>query len=548
MATKITDEELLESVEAYHVAGDNQSRAAEYLGLASNTVSDRLREARIRGLMIDKRGTPEGLVAIERALPKRGVKRYLLTSAQTHTKLYTPFWKNLMALKEHYNAELLVSTFNYYKDARGQNRQAKRRNLEAEVPESMVPAELVPYLCNDRVDLAPKLSFCGELQILPTARRPLSGFESYTYRKSTIVPHTTIALNTVGAAQGEGVKLLMTTGTVTQRNYIQRREGFRGEHFHAYGALLVEVDTDGSWWPRHVLQGDDGSLCDLNLTFRNGRLTNSHSRVADIMWGDVHGVKVDPIVANASWVMPGNLLDTLRPYTTHVHDLLNFGPSHHVRKDPFEVFRNYVHANRSSLATELLGTAQVLLAMTRKWMQTVVVNSNHDRHQERFLKEVDWRDDMENAEYILKWTARCLEAIRKGDKEFNLLRETITDTWAGSKLSAGNIRFLGEDESDFILKGALDGGIQAGVHGDRGVDGAQGTPAGFAKAARKMNIADKHKVYIIDHAYGGGVCQLNLGYNKGMSSWVVGHIVTYLNGQRTIALVWKGKCHAAQPV
>lgn len=542
MAQRITDEELLETVEAYHVAGDNQARAAEVLGVAQNTVSDRLKEARFRGLLIDKRGTPEGLRAIHRDLPKRGVKRYLLTSAQTHTKLFMPFWKNLLAMKDHYHAELLVSTFKYNKDAMGQDRQAKRRDLEAELPESMVPAELVPYLCNDRISLAPKLAFCGELQILPTARRPLSGFETYTYRQSTIVPHTAIALNSVGANKGEGVKLLMTTGAVTQKNYIKRREGFRGEHFHTYGALLVEVDSEGNWWPRHVLQGDDGSLCDLNLTFRGGKLTNDHSRVADIMWGDVHAAKIDAVVANASWAAPGNMLDELRPYTTHAHDLLDFTPnSHHTLRDPFERYRNYMHADRSNLGTELRQTANVLYAMSRKWMQTVVVNSNHERQMERWLKEVDWRRDPENAEAILEWTRLCLRAIRLKEP-FNLLAEAMKSTAMG--LKAHNVRYLAEDESDFILKRELDGGIQAGVHGDRGVNGAQGTPAGFAKMARKMNIADKHTVQIVDHVYVGGVCQLDLGYNKGASAWTTAHIVTYPNGQRAIVLIWKGRWRA----
>lgn len=544
MAEAITEEQIVETVEAYHAAGNNAAKAARTLGIGPSTMSKRLSVLTSKGLIRERDGRLEALVTEPWIRPAKGkVLRYLLTSAQNHTLLHLDFWKNLQAMAVYYDATLMVSTFKYNKDAFANNVLGKKRLRMSELPDNVdYDPELVPYISNDRVDLAPRLTWCGELNILPTARRPLTGMENYTYRKSTIIPHTTIAMKSIGSVKGEGVKLLYTTGACTQRNYIQRKEGFRAEHFHAYAALLVEVDHDGNWWCRQVEQGADGTLCDLNLVFRGGRIAREAARVTCITWGDIHATKIDAAVATAGWEGAGSMLDTLKPYSQHVHDLLDFTPtSHHTRKDPFENYRAYMRNDRRSVARELMSTGQVASALIRKWCRTVVVNSNHDRHLERYLKEIDWRDDAENAELVLRLTERCLRAIRLDDRSFNLVEYAIKQ---GCALNLDGIDWLAEDESDVILK-QLDGGIECGLHGDRGVNGSRGTPSGLAKMGRKVNMADKHSAEIVDLVYVAGVSGLlDMGYNKGPSSWTHAHIVTYNNGCRAIVSVWKGRWRA----
>jgi hypothetical protein len=68
---------------------------------------------------------------------------------------------------------------------------------------------------------------------------------------------------------------------------------------------------------------------------------------------------------------------------------------------------------------------------------------------------------------------------------------------------------------------------------------------GIAKAARKINMADKHTAEIVDHVYVAGVSgKLDMRYNKGLSSWTHAHIVTYNNGCRTIVSVYDGRWRA----
>jgi hypothetical protein len=275
--------------------------------------------------------------------------------------------------------------------------------------------------------------------------------------------------------------------------------------------------------------------------FKGGKLIKSNARVANICWGDVHGSKGDEESYQANWGERG-MLDTLRPYSQHVHDLIDCGPfGHHTVKDHFESYRAYMRNDRRSIATELRTTAAVATRFQREWCRTVVVNSNHDRHLTGALRDTDWRKDPENAETLLYLTAKVLRAIRLDDREFNLLETSLKEF---SAVPLDNIEFLPEDKSDVILRN-VDGGIECGLHGDRGVNGAKGTPQGMTKLARKINMADKHAIEIVDGVYVAGVSgKLDMGYNKGASSWTHGNTVTYNNACRAIISVYQGEWRA----
>lgn len=541
---KLSEQTLLESVRAYREVG-NQRGACKLLGISQPQMNARLKEARKRGLFRDHDGSVEPLQAKEMDLPRKGkVTSYILTCVQNWTKLH-PSWADLLALAEHDESRILVSTFKYNKDALGQRANAKYDSREQEL-QIEYPAEVLPFICDERLDIAPNLTFCGELNILPTADDPLTGLESYTHRRSTVVPHPKLALQSVPTMPGEGVKLMYTTGCMTMRNYIKRKVGYKAESFHNYGALLVEVDSEGSWWCRQLTVGPDGAIHDLNRRVKNGKVEyddGDKGFVVDICFGDAHIDKSDEEVARASWSKDSrSMLEVLHPKTTHVHDLLDMGGrSHHLRRDPHEVFRSFVHG-KWELTQELRTTAYGLWHdIARPWCETVVVNSNHDRHLNIFLKEVDWRDDPTNAIAILKLNTFVLEAIRD-NRKVNLLEHALGLFRAAE--SNGPVRFLAEDESDIILPN-IDGGIEAGLHGDRGANGAKGTITGFAKLDRKVNGADKHTAAIMNHAFFAGTsAKLDMGFNKGLTSWTHAHVVTYRNGTRAIVSIWKGKWRA----
>ena len=83
--------------------------------------------------------------------------------------------------------------------------------------------------------------------------------------------------------------------------------------------------------------------------------------------------------------------------------------------------------------------------------------------------------------------------------------------------------------------------IEAGVHGHLGPNGARGSPTNL-RTIGKANTAHTHSAGIIDGIYTAGVYgSLDMGYNKGPSSWSHSLIVTYLNGKRAILTIKNGK-------
>ena len=155
---------------------------------------------------------------------------------------------------------------------------------------------------------------------------------------------------------------------------------------------------------------------------------------------------------------------------TGLRAILNFGHTIGHALEAISGYGKFLHG-------EAISIGQVASELQRKWCRTVVVNSNHDRHLERYLKEIDWREDAENAELILRLTERVLRSIRLDERSFNLVEYALKE---GCALPLDGLDFLLEDQSDVILR-QIDGGIECSIHGDRGANGAKGTASGIAR-------------------------------------------------------------------
>lgn len=474
-----------------------------------------------------------------------GIRRYIFTCAQSNTLIHEPLWNNLTALAAHYGASIHVSTFTYDLGSYGVS-SVKRGKAKAEPEEPWYDDRIKPYISDDSALVAPGLIWCGEMNILPTAVRPLSGLESYTGRKSGIFPHVKIAMESIPSGKFEGTKFNYTTGTVTTRNYIQKKAGQKAEFHHGYGALLVEVDSDGNWWSRQLNGDSEGTLYDLDVRAKDGEVTTGH-RVKAIQWGDIHRRLLSMEMIKLLWGSmpegydPDNMINQLRPEYQFMEDVLDFRPrNHHDMKNFHRMYKKFVQGEDDVFA-ELLQTAHFLkLESNFDWCKTIVVRSNHDAAFDRWLREADYKEDLKNARFFLKSQLAFLDAIHAGDDKFLPLE------WACRELGvpSDNVQFLRQDES-FIICPDANGGIECGHHGDKGANGAKGSLSGFAKTGRKVNIGDKHSAGIQDGAYLAGVAgDMDHGYNEGMSSWSNSHIVTYQNGKRCIVTVWKGKWRA----
>ena len=462
------------------------------------------------------------------------VSRYLFSSAQNNTHLHAALWENLLALKKEYKAGLFISRFTYNKGTHGSKSVKPGTKKASDAQQLWYDDRILPFVMDQSLQVAPGLVFCGETNISPTAARPLSGLDSYTGRQSCMIPHTKIAMQSVASGKHEPTKFMYTTGTVTVRNYIQKKAGLKAQFHHAYGALLVEVNAEGNWWVRQLNADSEGTLYDWDLRVKDGHVTRGH-RVEAITWGDWHAPSNDPTVTALAYDK-GGIVDKLRPKYQFMHDVDDFrARSHHDRKDPHKKFRRYVEG-RDSVEKEIQAVAGLLRRAHREWCETVVVDSNHDQALSRWLREADFKDDPVNALFYLRLSLAVYGAIAKGDKNFHVLEHAVRayDKTAGAT-------FLREGDG-FIICPDANGGIQCGEHGDLGPNGTRGTDATFSRLGRKVTRGHPHSASIYDGTYTVGCgCLLDMEWNRGQSSWSHTFAVTYANGKRTMVTIWKGK-------
>jgi transposase-like protein len=533
-------------IQTYFDVGNNISEIARRTELSRSTVRNTLRKEGVYGKPLAS-GKDAPLEHKEAELPEKGkVKRFILTSAQNNTYINNEFWKSLKTFAKYMDAEIHVSRYTYNKNhymaatpKPGSDFSTSKHNNDLdndELNELWYDTALRDYTSDERIEIAPGLVWCGEMNILPTAVRPISGLETYTGSKSTVFPHAKVAVQSVASGKFEGTKLIYTTGTVTKYNYIAKKAGLKAEFHHVYGALLVEVDSDGDWFCRHIIADDTGSFYDLDIKVNGKKITKNH-RPEAIVWGDVHVAKTDPAINELAWGQ-GNMLDELKPKKQFLHDLFDMNSrSHHIIKDSHKMYQRYVE-KEDSVEYEIGDVADFLHNAVRPWLETIVVDSNHDNHLERWLREADYRKDPVNAKFFLKAQYKKYDAIENRDKDFHLIE------WATKELGGPDVKFLREDESYIICK-EHGGGIECGIHGHLGTNGSRGSTVGLTKIGRRINKGHDHTAAIMDGVYSTGVMgKLDMDYNKGPSSWSHTNIITYPNGKRTLVTIWNGKWRA----
>ncbi len=457
--------------------------------------------------------------------------RYILTSAQNNTYVHRQFLKSLEKMAEHLDAQLIVGTFTYNKNA--------FQNLEKNSSDIWYDPLIKDYILDEPAMLAKGLVWCGELNILPTAVNPLSGLQSYTRNSSGIIPHAKMQMESIPTHKMHETRFLYTTGTVTKRNYIQKKSGQKASFHHIFGALLVEVDSDGDWFVRQI-HADEGTgeFYDLDKLYTPDGV-EENQRVEAINWGDIHIEKLDDCVAEASFFAEDSMLNVLRPKFQFMHDILDFeARNHHNIHDPYFRFRMY-YEGRELVEENINKLTTFLKNIDRSDTKTVVVESNHDLALRRWLKEADYKTDPANAVFYLTCQLEIYKNMQAGNYGFNLLQ------WLSKQHVSDNVLFLDTDQSFRICD--EDGmGIECGSHGHLGNNGARGSINSYTKLEARYNIGHSHSAAIKDGVYVAGICAdfAKMDYAKGASSWSHSHIVTYQNGRRAIVTLKNGKWRA----
>lgn len=451
-------------------------------------------------------------------------KRFVFTCAQNNTYVHKNFLNSLLTFCKDNNARLYVSTCSYNKSG--------FQNSTKDSDGLWYDPLIVPYLCNNSAEVADDLIFCGELDILPTAVNPLSGFDSYAQGNSAIIPHTKVRMESLPRMKGEDPRFLYTTGAVTMRNYIQRTAGQKADFHHVFGALYVEIDKEGKWFARQLIADESGAFYDLTNKYTPSGLVQTDQSVASIVWGDIHAEKLDYDVSYGAFLSEGSMLDALKPEAQFIHDLTDFSRRNHHNIDDPHFLAKAALDNRTVL-DDIQGCGRIVARMRRTGTKTIVVESNHDQALLRWLKSPAGRTDAKNAEFWHCANYQVYKNIREENNTYNVFAEFSFPN------RPKDVIFLREDDS-YVVRG-----IEHGMHGHRGPNGARGNPRGFRCVGKKVNIGHMHSAGIYDGVYVAGVsAKLDMDYNKGPSSWSHSHIVTYKNGKRAIITMRGSKWRA----
>lgn len=441
--------------------------------------------------------------------------RFILTVAQNNTKLHEKFWKTLTRMAKKRKAKLCVAKMTYNKSG--------WQKITTESEGLWYDDRIIPHLVTEQVKLADDLVFCGELDILPTAVYPLTGLDNYTGTHSAIIPHTKMQMQSLATMKHLSAKMLYTTGAVTLRNYIQRRTGQIAEFHHVFGAMWVEVNDRGEWFARQLNADDNGIVYDLNTVWGpTWDKPISEFGAPFINLGDIHIEKADPAQTHGAL----QIMDALSPDKVFLHDLLDMrSRNHHNLKDPHFLVSHLGH----SVESDVQSAANFLASLSATFPDTdlYVIRSNHDEALGRWVKAGSGFPDPVNLRYWHELNAAALLHAEK-DMPFDVFAFALFRA-NGAIATNKRIHFIQEDESVIFH------GIEFGMHGHLGPNGARGNPRGFRQLGRRANTGHTHSAGILDGVWTAGVLgDLDMVYNKGPSSWSCSHIITYPNGKRAI--------------
>jgi len=442
--------------------------------------------------------------------------RIVVTSAQNNTPVNQKFLGALETFCDKMKAELIIVPVRY-------------KNNDGEP--TVYPIEIHPYLCENLIKLERSdVKILGNLKISPTAENPLSGIDPMSKGNTLVIAHPQVALKTLPQHSNKYPPFLITTGSVSERNYIQSKVGFKAEFNHSMSGLLIESGEDGCYFVRH-LNFDGEGFCDLGTYYQDGVV--SEMTTLGLVTGDEHVIFGDPLVAKATYLDDDSLVNTLKPEIIVRHDVLDcYSVSSHHKKNVFTKYAKW-KSGYNDIKEELDQTIQFINDTTPEFSKTWIVSSNHNEHLLRWLNECDPKDE--------PWNALIYHYLM-----YNVLLETdmgssgaeYPDPFAlyAKRILKPNVEFVGRT-SDAII-----GDIHVGYHGDVGSNGSKGSRAQFSILPLKTIIGHSHSPGITRNCYQVGTSsKLKLEYNSGPSSWHQAHCLIYGNGKRQLVFILNGK-------
>ena len=435
-------------------------------------------------------------------------KYYLISWAQNNTPVHKGFMSNIEAYAKFLDADIHIIAGRYQNPTSIWTNQQEDNEFWDE--------KAVKYLDANRHDIHKYLSIMSDIKIQPTGVNPMTGMQALSGINSCIFGSPRVQMEMIPVLEGDKPKMMVTTGSITEKNYTDSKSGKVGDFHHTFGFCIVEIKDDETFYIRQVTADDKtGSFTDLYYNVKNGEIIKQKS-IEAIVLGDLHYGHHDQDVLDSTM----ELLKSLVPNHLICHDVFDGSSiSHHEMNDPFAQYGKEINGS-NDLGKEIDVMMNGLEAF-ENFKNVVIVRSNHDDFLDRWLKgNRDWKQQptFKNAPLYMEFSGMLLKQYASGNVK-GVIPELINKRFP-------NFITLGRSES-YKVKG-----FELGQHGDFGTNGSRGSLLQFRKLNTKCIVGHYHSPQRKDGALAVGTCtKLRVGYNLGPSSWLQSSVIIGNDGR-----------------
>ena len=269
-------------------------------------------------------------------------KVYFFTWGQNNTPVHKGFYDNVEAYAKKHKADIHIILGRYKNPT----------SVFQDVEQEFWVEEIEKYMDANRHNVHKYLSIMGDVKIQPTAVNPMSGMQALSGIDSCIFGAPKVQMETIPVLEGMKPKMMLTTGSITQRNYTDSKSGKLGDFHHVLGFCIVEIKDDETFFIRQVTANEKtGEFNDLYYNVNKGVVTRNETVAAAVL-GDLHLGEHDDKVINSTLNI---LLKKLKPDNLVLHDVFNgHSISHHESKNPFKLYEREQDGSNSLKKIQML--------------------------------------------------------------------------------------------------------------------------------------------------------------------------------------------------
>jgi len=435
-------------------------------------------------------------------------KRFIVSWAQNNTPIHENFLSNIETYAKFIDADIHIIAGRYKNPTSvWTNDQEKNEVWDNKI---------LKYLDANRHDIHNYVSILSDIKIQPTSVNPMTGMQALSGINSCIFGSPRVQLEMLPVLEGEKPKMMLTTGSLTVKNYTDSKNGKTSDFHHTFGFSIIEIKDDETFYVRQVTANDiTGEFTDLYYNVKDSKIKKIKS-IEAIVLGDLHFGHHDQDVLDST----KNLMDVVKPENIIIHDVFDgYSISHHDMNDPFAQYGKEVNGT-NDLAKELEIMMEGL-KMFNNYKNVIIARSNHDDFLDRWLKgQKDWKQQptFKNAPLYMELSSLLLNQY-KSNNVIGIIPELINNKFP-------NYITLGRNSS-YKVKG-----WEVGQHGDIGTNGSRGSLLQYRKLNTKIIVGHYHSCGRKDGALSVGTStKLRVGYNQGPSSWLQSHVIIHSDGR-----------------